>query len=91
MKDCRGWKGSNNIGDVEMSIELFGNKPVIENGKLVGSESLVLTVEEVEDMPSDERDLIWWNAWRDVDHGKGWRPLSQKLFNELIGIQLEML
>ena len=39
----------------------------------------------------DERDFIWWNAWRDVDHGKGWRPLSQKLFNELIGIQLEML
>ena len=48
---------------------------------MVGSEEVICTVEEAKEM---EELSIWWNAWRDIEHGKTWRPLSEKLFKDLM-------
>ena len=66
-------------------VELYGKEPVIKDGALVGSESIILSVLAVENMDPIRRKRIWWNAWRDTEHGKGWRPMSEKLFNDLTG------
>lgn len=65
-----------------MTIELYGKKTKFNDQmEVVGAEDIVCTVEEAK----EQQELsIWWNAWRDRKHGKGWRPLSKKLFMELM-------